>query len=74
MRRQLKLPAEPNPTSFGPPTTFIGPSSDELPLELCQPSEDSQHQPSMWGGGVAPLISQRPEARTRLANCIEDVE
>jgi hypothetical protein len=74
MRSELRLSAELHSARLRSLAAFASAGLDELALKLCQPSEDSQHQPSMWSGRIAPLIGQRPEARTRLANCIEDVE
>jgi hypothetical protein len=45
-----------------------------MALELSEASEYRQHQPPMWGGCIAPRITERLEASASIGNSSQGVE
>jgi len=69
-----RFASEPNPTCLSSGPAFTGPRQDQTAFKLGKPTEDRQHQPTVWRGGVGPSICQGPKPRTSLRHCVQDIQ
>ena len=55
-------------------SALTGSRPDQVPLELGQAAQHSQHQAAVRGSGVGPIVIERPKARLFVGNSRKGVE
>jgi acyl-CoA synthetase (AMP-forming)/AMP-acid ligase II len=72
--RQFRLAAHEHPSRFGTLPAFAGATADQFSLELCQATENGQHQPAVWCSRIGPGIPQGFESGALVGNGTQQIE